>query len=305
MPTVLVVDDSASDRRLVGELLKNDGDLSVQYAVDGAEALATMERALPDLVVTDLVMPQINGLELVAAVRKRFPLVPVILTTSRGSEEIAVQALKQGAASYVPKRVLAWDLLDTVRGVLAVSCRQRSHTRLLGYLTKSDCTFALENDCTLFSPLVAYLQEEIARMGLCDEAERTRIGVALEEALANALYHGNLEVGSELREEDHQAYCALVEQRRRQVPYRDRQIHVKARLSRAGARVVVRDEGPGFDPAALPDPTAPANLEKVSGRGVLLMRTFMDEVIYNELGNAVTLIRRRHLTAAPSKNGDC
>ena len=305
MTTVLVVDDSAGDRRLVGELLKDDGDLQVEYAADGAQALAKMERALPDLVVTDLVMPEINGLELVAAVRNSYPLVPVILTTSKGSEEIAVQALKQGAASYVPKRTLAWELLDTVRGVLAVSCRERGHTRLMGCMTKSDCAFALENDYTLFGPLVSYLQEEVTRMGLCDEAERTRIGVALEEALANALYHGNLEVGSRLREEDGRAYCELVERRRLQAPYRARQIHVEATLSRKQASVVVRDEGSGFDPSALPDPTRPGNLEKVSGRGVLLMRTFMDEVIYNELGNAVMLIKRCDPNVGPTKNEDC
>ena len=305
MTTVLVVDDSASDRRLVGELLGDDADLSVEYAVDGAEALQKMERALPDLVVTDLMMPRVNGLELVAAVRSTYPPVPVILTTSRGSEEIAVQALQQGAASYVPKRVLVWELLDTVHGVLAVSCRERGHARLMCCMTKSNYSFALENDCSLFNPLVTYLQEELARMGLCDETERTRIGVALEEALANALYHGNLDVGSDLREEDNQAYCELVEQRRCQSPYRDRQIHVEAGLSRRRASVVVRDEGSGFDPSALPDPTQPANLEKVSGRGVLLMRTFMDEVLYNEVGNAVTLVKRCDSNLGPSKNEDC
>ena len=305
MTTVLVVDDSASDRHVVGEVLKDDGDLVVEYAVDGAEALVMMERALPDLVVTDLMMPRLNGLELVAAVRDRFPLVPVILTTSRGSEEIAVQALKQGAASYVPKRVLAWELLDTIHGVLAVSCRERSHTRLMSCMTTTRSTFSLDNDCTLFGPLVAYLQEEFARMGLCDETGRTRIGVALEEALANALYHGNLEVGSELREEDGSAYCELIERRRGQQPYRDRQIHVEATLSRKQANVVVRDEGCGFDPAALPDPTQPVNLEKLSGRGVLLMRTFMDEVIYNDPGNSVTLIKCCDPNAAASHNEDC
>jgi CheY-like chemotaxis protein len=304
MTTVFVVDDSAGDRHLVGQLLKDDGDLSVEYAADGTEALAKMERALPDLVVTDLVMPQMNGLELVAAVRNRYPLVPVILITSRGSEEVAVKALQQGAASYVPKRLLPTELLDTVHGILAVAYRQRGHNRLMGCMTTSDCTFALENDCTLFGPLVAYLQEEVARLGLCDGAECTRIGVALEEALTNALYHGNLEVGSELREDDSQAYCALVEQRRRQKPYRDRQIHVQARLSREAANIVVRDEGSGFDAAALPDPTEPANLEKVSGRGVLLMRTFMDEVIYNEPGNAVTLIKRADPSVGPSNQED-
>jgi CheY-like chemotaxis protein/anti-sigma regulatory factor (Ser/Thr protein kinase) len=292
MATVLVVDDSAGDRRLVGELLGAHGDLSVAFAVDGAEALAKIERQLPDLVVTDLVMPQMDGLELVSALRSRYPLVPAILITSRGSEEIAVRALRQGAASYVPKRLLAGELLATVHGVLAVSSRERSQARLMRCLTKSHCTFTLENDCSLFGPLVAYLQDAVAYMGVCDQADRTRIGVALEEALANALYHGNLRLGSELREEDSRAYYALAEQHRRQEPYQYRHIHVTARLTRRQATIVVRDEGAGFDPATLPDPSQPANLEKVSGRGVLLMRTFMDEVVYNELGNAVTLIKR-------------
>jgi CheY-like chemotaxis protein len=297
MPTVLVVDDSAGDRRLVGELLKDDDNLDLQFAADGAEAMAQIERAIPDLVITDLVMPQVNGLELLAALRNKFPLVPVILTTSRGSEEVAVRALKQGAASYVPKHRLAWELLDTVRGVLAVSSRERSQTRLMDCMTRSDSSFALENDSALFGPLVVYLQEQIARMGLCDQAERVRVGVSLEEALTNALYHGNLRVDPRLREEDSQAYHALVEKRRREKPYCDRRIHVRATLSRQEARFVVRDEGPGFDPHALPDPTQPPHLEKASGRGVLLMRTLMDKIVYNRAGNAVTLIKRRDSSA--------
>jgi anti-sigma regulatory factor (Ser/Thr protein kinase) len=55
---------------------------------------------------------------------------------------------------------------------------------------------------------------------------------------------------------------------------------------------VIRDEGPGFDPASLPDPTDPENIEKACGRGLLLMRTFMDKVDYNRTGNQVTLTKR-------------
>jgi len=57
--------------------------------------------------------------------------------------------------------------------------------------------------------------------------------------------------------------------------------------------IVVRDDGPGFDPAEVPDPTVPEMLERASGRGMLLMRTFMDEVRYNKAGNEVTMIKRR------------
>ena len=101
MPSILIVDDSAVDRRLVGALVSKDPDLAVEYANDGAEAIAAVSRRLPDLVITDLVMPEMNGLELVTAVRRDYPHVPVILMTSQGNEEIAVEALARGAASYV------------------------------------------------------------------------------------------------------------------------------------------------------------------------------------------------------------
>lgn len=292
MTTVLVVDDSAVDRSLVGGLLEKAGNLKVEYAGNGLEALAVIERLPPDVVITDLMMPEMDGLELVAKVRAKFPLVPTILMTSKGSEEIAVQALQAGAASYVPKRKLALQLVDTTHKVLSVSGRQRSHSRLMGCIVRSEVTFVLGNDYTLFRPLVTYLQEAATQVGLADAAERTRLGVALEEALANALYHGNLEVASNLKEEDDAAYYALVEERCRQLPYCDRRIHIEAKFSRDEASFTIRDEGTGFDPSNLPDPTDPANLEKVSGRGILLMRTFMDDVAFSNIGNTVTLVKR-------------
>jgi CheY-like chemotaxis protein/anti-sigma regulatory factor (Ser/Thr protein kinase) len=299
MTTILVVDDSLADRQLVGGLLQKAADWHIAYAHDGVEAMEAMGRGLPDLVVTDLVMPNMDGLKLVAAVRSKHPQVPIILMTSQGNEEIAVQALQEGAASYVPKQSLARKLLDTVHRVLAVASRQRSYLRLWECVVTSEFTLILENECGLIGPLVSFLQEQIMRMGLCDETDRMRIGIALEEALANALYHGNLEVRSDLREDDDKAYYAMVEERCRQRPYSDRRIYVSARLTRDGATFIVRDEGSGFDPSNLPDPTDPANLERVSGRGILLMQTFMDEVAYNDLGNEVTLRKRR--AASPQR----
>ena len=294
MTTVLVVDDSAVDRRLVGGLLQQGGDMRVLFAADGLDALATFDREPADIVVSDVMMPEMDGLAFVAAMRVKHPLVPVILMTSLGNEEMAVQALQAGASSYVPKRKLAQQLLDTVRKVVAVSGHQRGQMRLMDCIMRSECTFVLGNDYTLFRPLVTYLQESVTNLGLGDAADRTRLGVALEEALANALFHGNLEVSSALKEENDQAYFALAEERRQTRPYCDRQIFVDARMSRNEAIFVIRDEGIGFDPSSLPDPTDPANLERASGRGILLMRTFMDEVAFGAVGNQVTLIKRRH-----------
>src|SRR5262245_3207159 len=121
MPTILVVDDSPVDRRLVSGLLSKNAYLTIETAASGPDALSAIERSVPDLVVTDLVMPGMDGFELVAKVRGLHPLVPVILMTSMGNEEIAGRALQEGAASYVPKRSLAQKLLDTVQRVLALS----------------------------------------------------------------------------------------------------------------------------------------------------------------------------------------
>ena len=82
LASVLVVDDSATDRRLVGGLLQRAGGLAVEYAVDGKDAINRFQDSIPDLVVTDLIMPELDGLGLVAAIKSEFPLVPVILMTA-------------------------------------------------------------------------------------------------------------------------------------------------------------------------------------------------------------------------------
>ena len=169
-------------------------------------------------------------------------------------------------------------------------------------MTKQQSVFRLENDPRWFAPLIQHLQDGAAQFGLWGDAERNRISVALEEALANALYHGNLEIGSELRERDLPAYYQTIAIRRGQSPYRERRIVVEAEFSTERAVFVIRDEGAGFDPATLPDPTDPANLTRPSGRGILLMRAFMDEVVYNAAGNSVALIKNRQ-TKQESGNG--
>src|SRR5262245_21012794 len=141
MPTVLVVDDSATDRRLASGLLEKAPGFVVYQAVDGKDALRQLELHLPDLVVTDMMMPHMNGLELVSAVKEQYPLIPIILMTSQGSEEIAVQALQKGASSYVPKRVLAADLLETADRVLSASHEVGGRTRMLSRMFLGSTVF--------------------------------------------------------------------------------------------------------------------------------------------------------------------
>jgi CheY-like chemotaxis protein/anti-sigma regulatory factor (Ser/Thr protein kinase) len=291
--TLLIVDDSAMDRHLAGAIVHKLAGWRATFAANGVEALASIAQEAPDLVLTDMLMPEMDGLDLVQAVRSRYPLVPVILMTAHGSEDVAIQALQKGAASYVPKKSLARDLGETLEQVLGAARTSRGQQRILESLSRHETHFELENDPSLVPALVGFLEENISRVKLCEPSGLILLGVALHEALTNAIVHGNLDLSSELRESDEKLYQRLLVERRTQEPYRDRRVHVQATLSRHEAVFVVRDDGAGFDPATLPDPTDPANLGKVSGRGLLLIQTFMDRVQHNDVGNQITMIKRR------------
>ncbi len=234
MPSVLVVDDSPMDRALAAGLLRKSPDYTVFEAVDGKDALAKSFRSCTyrrDLVVTDMMMPNMNGLELVSAVKEQYPLTPIILMTSLGSEEIAVQALQNGASSYVPKRVLAGELLEIVDRVLSASQEFRGRSRLMNRLTSVDYAFTLENQLDLVCAIAGFLREEAIRLRLCARSECLRVGVAIEEALLNAYYHGNLEISSTLREEDHRLYHETAVKRAGESPYRERRIYVAVKVT--------------------------------------------------------------------------
>src|SRR5262245_61427792 len=120
-PTVvLVVDDSPVDRALVTNLLHTLLGARVEHASNGRMALSKIESQPPDIVLTDMQMPELDGLGLVEEIRRLHPSLPTILMTAHGSEEIALAALRQGATSYVNKRNLAGRIAETVRDVLAV-----------------------------------------------------------------------------------------------------------------------------------------------------------------------------------------
>jgi CheY-like chemotaxis protein len=291
MTRVLVVDHHRSQAEEFGLLLRNAG-CDVTHAGNGQEAMDLLGLDLPDIVLTDLDMPLMDGLELVKAIRRDYPALPVILMTVMGSEDVAVRALHHGAAGYVRKRRLAREVVRTVGSVLTVVQALPKQGRGLDCLTEGQLGFALDNDPARVPAVLGYLEEVASLLHPQDRTERIQVGIALNEALLNAILHGNLELSSDLRQEDEEIFLELGDERRRQAPYRDRRVHVRARLSRSEAVYVVEDEGPGFDPATVPDPTDPANLERIGGRGLMLIRTFMDEVDYNEKGNRITMRKR-------------
>lgn len=292
MARILIVEDSVTHAEQLQGLLVEAG-YDTTLARDGLEALQLLSQAQPDLMVADYMMPEMDGLQLIETVRTNYPRIPSILVAARGSEDIAAEALQRGAAGYIPKRRISSDLLRTVQKLLGASSICRHHQQLAACCVTAECQFVLTSNPELLAPLVALFRETMTKLQMADDSTLIRISVGLTEALDNALFHGNFELSSDLRDGDGLAWREGIKARRNESPYQDRKIYVQSHITRNEARFTIRDEGRGFDPSTLPATPDPAHLERSSGRGIILMRAFLDEVTFNATGTEVTLVKRR------------
>ena len=176
--------------------------------------------------------------------------------------------------------------------------------RMILRTSQQESTFVLGNDPCLLVALATQLRESVRTLWQCDEVQVLRIGMAIEEALINACYHGNLELSSSLRDQDDDSYRRLARERARQVPFAQRRITVQFQCGSRFFYCTIRDEGPGFDPDSLPNPFSEESLTRPSGRGLTLIRSFMDEVRFNDRGNEITLFKCRPPLLPPVLNRD-
>lgn len=292
MPQILLVEDSATHAAQIRGILQKGG-FDVVVAENGREAVRAIQRKRPDLVLTDLQMPEMNGLQLVEAIQRDFATLPIVLITAHGSEEMAVEALKRGAASYVPKHAIQHVIVPTLKDVLELAQLKRDRRRLQQHSRRTAQEFSLDNDPSLIPPLLAQVEEAVSEMWQCDRSGLFRQMAALREAVRNAMYHGNLQVPAEVLKQGEFACRVYAEEKRADPPYSERSVRVTAAVSPSQSVYVVTDDGEGFDVTSLPDPADPTCLEVGERRGLVLIRSFMDEVSYNDRGNEVTITKRR------------
>jgi two-component system response regulator HydG len=134
---ILVVDDEPAARSALAELLREEG-FSVRSAADGFKALGQLEEWPPDIVITDVKMPGLDGVSLMRKVKDTTPSVGVIVMTAFGSVENAVEAMQRGADDYLTKPVHFPELLVIVRRVLDHYALWRENERLRDELEETE-----------------------------------------------------------------------------------------------------------------------------------------------------------------------
>lgn len=288
MTTILLVDHSQVDRQLAVRRLESKPNWSVVTAPSPEQGLEILEHLPCDLLIISPVHCFEGSTILMRRARDIDAEFPVIILSERNGETCDVARLCLHAQAYVCKSDLNDRLVSEVESVLHHERARQIEQNLLKRRISFRQEFAVENDTRYVSLLVDQL---LAAVGIVctDSAARMKMGIALEEALINAMIHGNLEVSSELRLQEDGSYEKLIAARRRNPFYGDRKVTVGVDVNYERVQFTVEDEGPGFDMNHLPDPSSDERICVPSGRGILMMRTLMDEVVYNSRGNRVEL----------------
>jgi two-component system nitrogen regulation response regulator NtrX len=128
-PTVLVVDDEPQILQVVGGLLLDEG-FEVLTALDGESALRQVAEGVPDLVLLDIALPGLDGLEVLAELKRQYPLLPVVMISAYGSVENAVKATRLGAYDFIEKPPHADKILLTLRNALEMARLTEENRRL-------------------------------------------------------------------------------------------------------------------------------------------------------------------------------
>jgi len=299
MPMILVADDSELHRNFILEVLKKEPlDWIIEAVSSAEEATVLMRHMAFDVIITDVVMSGMSGLDFVNQVHRQPRRVPIIVISGEDDPTAAIAALKRGAASYVAKKDLSARLGETVRQVLDASRLEQNYQNLIGCAEELRFKFKLKNDPDLVQPLIGLVQRMSDGMNLLASASRTRLGVAIDEALVNAICHGNLELSEEEMREVHGHLHSgtpskVIENRRNKSPFNERYVHVSVGISIEGIKVVVRDDGSGFARDAI-------SLSN-ERRGITLIQNLVDKASYNEVGNEITLVKFRDQKAQPAQ----
>lgn len=238
------------------------------------EAVRWIESGVVDLVVADLPNASAGDRAMLRSIHAQRHPIPLVITTNGKAIDL------RGTLGPIRADTLACPFTDetmddAIERVLAQQQLHGDTLKILPYLTET-VTFVIPSRVEFLDGVLNHLTERLVQLGVV-RPESIDVIVALDEAIVNAIKHGN-------------GYDAM------------KLVTIEAEFTAASARFTISDEGAGFSEKDVPDPCAPENLLRPSGRGLLLIRSIMDEVEYNAQGNVLTMVKyseTRRDTAPP------
>ena len=293
---ILLVDDEAEILAIISEYLELLGH-DITTASNGQEALDLFPKHRElgqefDLVFTDIKMPVMDGLTFLEKLRLKDDPTSVVLVSGQGDLESSIKALKLGALDFIVKPIHLKnieEIVNKIESAIAVELESLNATSLI-----TEQTIVLESESKLSNVrnIIGFFNRQLQDICTIFDLDAQKLALCLQECLTNAIIHGNLKVDSNLKEENWSEFDNLIRERESQSEYASKRITVKFMLSKSSVIFEVIDEGTGFDPQTLPSPYNPESWLKLSGRGILFIRSYMDNVEWNTVGNSIKITKQ-------------
>ena len=284
------MDDQEALRSLLARLLEREGFDAVQ-AEDGAQAVEMYRSESPLVVVSDIMMPRMDGLTLLNEIRRIDRNATVILMTGQGNEDVLLKALRGGATNFFKKPFNVRELIDEIRKVVEFRLEAARSSLFSPLLVEETKRFVMPRADSPFFPIINQITLQLPCLLPQEDILNLKIGI--EEVITNAIEHGNLGISFEEKSKAIQEgrLAELIADKGRESDAAGRAVGITSRLSPRLFEITIRDDGKGFDWRTLPA-VEPENLLAFNGRGIFLTKIYFDEVTYNNAGNEVTL--RKH-----------
>lgn len=254
---ILIIDDHDDLASALTEVFTHSGHV-VNVLERRADAMAIDNLEGFDLVITDLDVPAAAPIT-----EKDISVCLPNMPAAKDGEH--VKAFKLCATNFRREEFDEDELKNFVATVLDYKIRFVDKPEFVETLHEN-IEFELPSAMSLMHIVLEYLTKRVEKLGVC-KPDQSNLFVALDEAFVNAVKHGNKYDPKKL-------------------------VRITAEVSKTEAKFTIEDEGEGFDVNSIPDPLDPENLFKTSGRGVLFIYNIMDEVMYNDRGNRLTMVKK-------------
>lgn len=290
---VLVVEDDFASRELLKITLENEK-YQCKVADNGEAGLELFNKFLPNVVISDVRMPKMDGMELLATIRKRVKDVIIIMITGHGNEQLAIQALQLGANNYIKKPLDLSDLKILLRRYYNVVQCKTLEKDIPDFILERVFNLEIDTEIKDVSSVVQFLLHKTGNT--FENHDTVRLEVGLTELLTNSIEHGNLGITSEEKKIALQDNTLqdLYAQRLANDVYARKKVKISCDYNKDYCQWVIEDEGEGFDWRSIPNPTQGNFVDQLSGRGIFLSRIQFDELEFVGKGNVV--IAKKYLT---------
>ncbi|MEW6356471.1 MAG: response regulator [Planctomycetota bacterium] len=299
----LIVEDERDLREFFRRVVSAAG-FETQTAENGQEGLRLYQDFRPELVLCDIRMPVMNGLELVRAIRGHGSDSIVVMVTGHQGEDYVIEALRAGANNYLKKPAGIADLRPMVEKYADLIQNRGTRKELLDMTVKRQITMQFESRIDLIARVADHLTQEC--VGVFSEQECLSVHLGIYELLVNAVEHGNLEIAYKEKSEALRAGMLdyLYNERQATPELASRKVTVDFFLDETGCEWLISDEGQGFDWRSLPDAIEEEGFLRPHGRGILISRFVFDEVEFMGKGNIVRVRKNSTPTkgAGPGKS---